>query len=58
MTKFSKYLAEALTQDLPVYIGLLDEYINMRLEEEDGLDTAGFKQMVQLDKRVHTPFSW
>ena len=58
MTKFSKYLAEALNQDPPVYLGLLDEFINMKLEEEDAKDTQGFKQMVQLDKRVNTPFSW
>ena len=58
MTKFSKYLAEALTQEPRIYLGLLDEFINMKLEDEDAKDTQGFKQMVQLDKRVNTPFSW
>ena len=41
-----------------MYLGLLDEFINMKLEDEDAKDTQGFKQMVQLDKRVNTPFSW
>ena len=75
-TKFSRYFTEGLQQSPPVYIGILDEYINLRydrslpeesrsslifsnrLDEESGRSTGGHKQMVQLDKRVKTPFKW
>ena len=57
-TKFSKYFSEALEQNPPIDIGNLDEFINSQLDAEDGSDTKGFKQMVQLDKRVNKPFKW
>ena len=75
-TKFSHFFTEGLQQNPPVYIGILDEYINLRcdrnlpeesrsslifsnrLDGESGRATGGHKQMVQLDKRVKTPFKW
>merc|ERR1712130_401630 len=57
-TKFSRFFTEGLGQKPPVYIGILDEYINRRLDEENGRQTRGHKQMVQLDKRVKTSFQW
>ena len=57
-TKFSRYFSEALNKEPPVNISLLDEFINERLEAEDGVDTKGHKQMVQLDKRVNKSFQW
>ena len=57
-TKFSKYFCQALEQEPPVPMGLLDEFINERLDREDASDTGGHKQMVQMDKRVVRPFKW
>jgi len=57
-TKFSRFFTEGLRQNPPVYIGILDEFINCRLDEEEGRRTRGHKQMVQLDKRVKKPFLW
>jgi hypothetical protein len=58
ITQFSKHFVEALGESPPVDIGRMDEFINQRLEAEDGLGPRAHKQMVQLDKRVITPFLW
>ena len=57
-TNFSHYFCEALRQTPPEPLSSLDEFINERLEAEDGIDTKGHKQMVQLDKRVNKSFQW
>lgn len=57
-TKFSRFFTEGIQQSPPINIELLDEFINRRLDEEVDRSTGGHKQMVQLDKRVKTPFRW
>jgi len=57
-TKFSKYFLLALSENPPVSVNVLDEFINSKLDEEKGVDTRGHKQMVQLVKMITKPFVW
>ena len=57
-TKFSKYFSQALCRRPPIPLATLDEFINWQLDQEDGADTCGHKQAVQMDKWVVIPFHW
>ena len=42
----------------PSFKSILVDIPAHRLDEEEGRQTGGHKQMVQLDKRVKTSFQW